>query len=92
MPSATVVLRNKVGLHARPAALFVQTAKQFKCLIRVKKDYLDADAKSILDVLSLGAEQGSAITIFTDGEDAETALRSLVNLINTNFGEQEGNS
>lgn len=85
--SATVVLRNKVGLHARPAALFVQTAKQFKSNIRVKKDQLEADAKSILDVLSLGAEQGSSVTIFADGDDAETALRSLVDLVNGNFGE-----
>lgn len=85
---ATVILQNKVGLHARPAALFVQTAKKFKSEIKVEKDGLEANAKSILDILSLGAEQGSPITIKVNGEDAEIALKSLVDLVNSKFGEE----
>ncbi|HDI42669.1 MAG TPA: HPr family phosphocarrier protein [Candidatus Bathyarchaeota archaeon] len=88
MVSATVTLLNKVGLHARPAALFVQTAKKFKCEIRVRKGDTEANAKSILDVLSLGAEQGDEITIEAEGEDEEKALKTLVDLVNNKFGEE----
>ena len=85
---ATLKLTNKVGLHARPAALFVQTAKKFKSNIMVKKDDKEVDAKSILGVLSLGAECGSVITIKVNGEDADEALKALVKLINDKFGEE----
>jgi phosphocarrier protein len=85
---ATVKLTNKVGLHARPAALFVETAKRFKSNIRVEKDGKDVDAKSILGILSLGAEYGSAITIRVNGEDADEALKALVKLVNEKFGEE----
>ncbi len=86
---ATVQLKNKVGLHARPASLFVQTAKKFKAKITVRKDDKQADAKSILGVLSLGAEYGHWITIIAEGEDAEDAVRTLVSLVEDRFGEAE---
>ncbi|RLG50173.1 MAG: phosphocarrier protein HPr [Thermoproteota archaeon] len=85
----TVKLLNKVGLHARPASLFVQTARKFKSQIKVKKDGNEADAKSILGVLSLGAEYGHTITITADGPDAEEAVNTLVSLIENKFGEEE---
>jgi len=56
MPEITLTVRNKVGLHARPAALFVQTAKRFSCDIKVTHDERKANAKSILGVLALGLE------------------------------------
>ena len=84
----TLVLRNKVGLHARPASLFVRTANKFKCKITVSKDDKEVDAKSILSVLSLGAEQGDAVTIKTQGEDEVEALEALKALIESNFGEE----
>lgn len=87
MQEGAFVLRNKVGLHARPAALFVKTALRFKCRITVSKDDKEADAKSILSVLSLGAEQGDTVIIRTEGEDEVEAMEALKALIESNFGE-----
>jgi len=86
---ATVKLLNKVGLHARPAALFVQTASKFKSHILVRKDEKKANAKSILEVLSLGAEYGSIITIMANGEDAEKAVEALAELVKNKFYEEQ---
>ena len=83
-----ITLRNPEGLHARPASLFVETAKKFRSEIRVEKDGREVDAKSILGILSLGAECGSVITIKVDGEDAEEALKALVELVESKFGEE----
>ena len=83
-----VVLRNKVGLHARPAALFVKTAMKFKSTIKVIKNGMEADAKSLLNVLSINAQQNDEIIIVAEGEDAETAIRELVKLVERNFGEE----
>jgi len=87
MPEITLTIQNKVGLHARPAALFVQTAKRFDCDIRVTHDEREANAKSILDVLTLGASHGSVITIYAEGGDAEHALVALETLIEDDCGE-----
>lgn len=89
MPESTLTVRHKVGLHARPAALFVQTAKKFNSDIRVSHDEREANAKSILTVLTLGAEQGAVITIRAEGEDADEALAALTALVEDNFGEEE---
>lgn len=83
-----VVLRNKVGLHARPAALFVKTAMKFKSTIKVIKNGMEADAKSLLNILSIDAQQNDKITIVADGEDAEMAIRELVELVERNLGEE----
>ncbi len=89
MQEAAFVLCNKVGLHARPAALFVRTAAKFKCRITVSKNDRIADAKSILSVLSLGAEKGDCIVIRTEGEDEKEAMEALRALIESNFGEED---
>jgi phosphotransferase system HPr (HPr) family protein len=89
MPENTLTIQHKVGLHARPAALFVKTAKQFHCDIQVTHGEREANAKSILSVLALGAEQGAVVTISTEGEDAAQALEALTTLIRSNFGEEE---
>ncbi len=89
MPEVTLMIKNKVGLHARPAALFVQTASRFKSTITVKKGDASANAKSILHVLTLGAGNGSVITVFAEGEDADQALKALEELHARNFGEKE---
>ena len=75
------VLKNKLGLHARPASLFVESAKKFKSNILIKKDNQLANAKSILEVLSLGVEMGDEIEVICEGEDAEQASQALKNLI-----------
>ena len=89
MPEITLTIHHEVGLHARPAALFVQTAKQFNGDIRVTHGEKEANAKSILSVLALGAEQGAVITIRADGEDANQALEALEALVENNFREKE---
>ncbi|MCD6491429.1 MAG: HPr family phosphocarrier protein [Candidatus Njordarchaeia archaeon] len=81
-------LLNKVGLHARPAALFVKTARKFKSKISVEKDGQVVDAKNILGVLSLGAEMGDEIKIIAEGEDAQEAIKTLSELVNNKFGEE----
>lgn len=89
MPEINLVVRNKVGLHARPAALFVKTANQYKSDIQVVNGAKVANAKSILSVLTLGAGQNAEITIRAEGEDSELALAALRDLIEDNFGEKE---
>jgi len=94
MKEAKVVVNNKVGLHARPAALFVQTASKFQSDVNVscpdpKEDKLrTANAKSILGILTLGVFQGVEITVKADGEDEEEAVKALVALVENNFGEE----
>jgi len=89
MPEISLTIRAKVGLHARPAALFVQTAKQFKSDIRARNDTREANAKSILSVLGLGAGQNAVIALRAEGEDADLALAALQELVESNFWEAE---
>jgi phosphotransferase system HPr (HPr) family protein len=88
MPELTLEIKNEVGLHARPAALFVQTAGKFKSAITVQNGAVSANAKSILHVLTLGAENGAVITVVAEGEDADDALKALKELVENNFGEK----
>jgi phosphocarrier protein HPr len=85
----TLTVRHKVGLHARPAALFVQTAKKFKSEVLVTKDSRQVNAKSILHILTLGAGQGAVVTIRAEGEDEAEAIAALKQLVDDNFGEEE---
>jgi len=87
MPEKSVIVTHKVGLHARPASVFVQTASKFSSDISVTCEDRTANAKSILTVLTLGAHQGTEITIKAEGEDAQEALDTLVKLVEDNFGE-----
>lgn len=90
MFETTIPVRHKAGLHARPAALFVQTANKFSSTIKVKNLTADGkfvDAKSIIMVLTLGVMKDNQIVIQTEGTDAESALEALKSLIEGNFGE-----
>ena len=87
MYSKEVVVQNQVGLHARPATFFIQKANEYKSTIWVEKDERRVSAKSLLGVLSLGIMRGTNITIMAEGSDEELAVRSLVDLINSNFDE-----
>ncbi len=87
MPEIKITIQHKAGLHARPAALFVQTAKRYQSEIVVRHGSRSANAKSILSVLTLGASQGAEITVRADGQDAEAALEALQTLTAGNFGE-----
>lgn len=81
------VIRNKLGLHARPAALFVQTANRFKCDIEVIKGRQKVNGKSIMGIMTLAAGSGTPITVRTTGEDAASAMEEISKLIGNNFGE-----
>ena len=89
MPRIILKLVNKVGLHARPAGALVRVAKQFQSDVKVTCRDKEANAKSILSILSLGAEGGAEITIDATGDDAERALEVLRTLIEGRFGEPE---
>jgi phosphotransferase system HPr (HPr) family protein len=82
----TITLGSKSGLHARPAAVFVQHAKGFRSQITLSKNDKKANAKSILSVLSLGAEQGDSIVLTASGDDASTAITTLVPLLEGDLG------
>ncbi len=84
----TVVITNKVGLHARPATLFVQEAARFQAQIQIQCGEKSANAKSILSVLKLGARQGASLLLRGEGEDAAEALQALVALVDGKFGEE----
>lgn len=90
MAEATISVKHKVGLHARPASLFVQTAAKFSSKIKVKNLTTNGnfvDAKSIIMVLTLGVMRDHEVVIQTDGTDADAALEALKLLIEGNFGE-----
>lgn len=84
-----IVVKHAMGLHARPAALFVRTAQRFKANIELECRGEEADAKSILSVLSLGVNQGMSFTIRADGPDAVEAVEAICELVACNFEEGE---
>jgi phosphocarrier protein HPr len=83
----TVQIRNKFGLHARPAAEFVKLANQFKAEIMVRKFDLEVNGKSIMGMMMLAAEYGVEITVRASGDDAEQAVNELAALVESGFGE-----
>ena len=87
MVSSEVAVQNSVGLHARHATFFIQRANEFKSSIWVEKDERRVNAKSLLGVLSLGIVKGTSISIIADGSDEEEAVKTLVELIESNFSE-----
>ena len=79
------VLENATGLHARPAALLVQTVARFDARVRVGHRGRTADARSLFSLLALGAGHGSTITVETEGAEAEAALTAIAALIGSGF-------
>ncbi|MFA5145592.1 MAG: HPr family phosphocarrier protein [Candidatus Omnitrophota bacterium] len=76
-----LIVKNEQGLHARPAALFVQIANKFDSRITVKRDDEEVNGKSIMGILMLGAEKDSAIIIEAEGSDAQLAISELEKII-----------
>jgi phosphocarrier protein HPr len=83
-----VVIQNKYGLHARPAAEFVKKAHQFTADVWVRKDELEVSGKSIMGMMMLAAERGAEIVIRAAGDDAEQAVDTLSALVDGRFGEE----
>ncbi len=90
MSEIRLTVAHPAGLHARPAALFVQTARHFRCALTVRHGERQANAKSILGVLALGAGPGAQVTVEAQGADAEEALATLRALVESGFAEAEG--
>ena len=84
-----VIIKNKLGLHARAAVKFVNLANRFVSSIKIEKDGNSIEGKSILGILTLAAIQGCQITLNISGEDEELAQKSLVALIEDKFHEKE---
>jgi len=80
---------NRAGLHARPAAEFVKVAGRFTASIRVEKDGLEVNGKSIMGVLMLAAEHGSLLRLIAEGHDARDAVDALSDLVGRGFEELE---
>lgn len=90
MTTAETVVKNKTGLHARPAAAFSSAAAAFRSRVTIEnldRDGAQANAKSVVRVLTLGAGQGARIRITADGEDEHDAVNALAALIDSGFGE-----
>lgn len=82
-------IKNRLGLHARAAAKFVETTSRFTSTIKVSKDGIEVDGKSIMGLLTLVAGKGSRITVVADGPDAKEALDEIERLIDSKFGEEK---
>jgi phosphocarrier protein len=84
---ATVVLTNRMGLHARPSTQIATTAGRFSADVQITKDDMTVDAKSVLELLMLAAECGSELNISAHGDDAQDAVQALAKLVEGRFGE-----
>jgi phosphocarrier protein HPr len=83
-----LVILNKHGMHARPAALFIKTASRFQSEIMIEKEGTRISGRSIMGLLTLELYQGSAIRVHAEGPDAEQALDALAALVNGKFDEE----
>jgi phosphocarrier protein len=88
----SVEVTNALGLHARAAARFVHLATRFNSQIRVSRDSKVMDGKSIMGILLLAAARGTTLTITAEGPDETTAVDSLVQLVESGFGEESWNA
>ena len=92
MVTRSVEVTNALGLHARAAARFVHLATRFSSQIRVSRESKVMDGKSIMGILLLAAARGTRLTISADGPDETTAVDSLVQLVESGFGEESWNA
>lgn len=81
MVKKSVKIKNKLGLHARPASILVKKASEFESKITIEKDGVEVNAKSIMGVMMLAAEKGSEVILTAEGEDEKRAIEELVELI-----------
>ena len=87
--SKNIEIINKLGMHARAAAQFVQLASSFASHIEIEKDNRRVNGKSIMGVMMLAASKGSKVTLYASGEDEEESMNKLEDLINNRFDEDE---
>jgi phosphotransferase system HPr (HPr) family protein len=84
-----ILIRNKLGLHARAAVKFVNLANRYSASVQVIKDDTEIDGKSILGILTLAAVQGSSVVLRISGKDQDESMKALTALIKDKFGEKE---
>jgi phosphocarrier protein len=84
----TYTIRNRLGLHARAAALLVKTANRFASEITLEKDGVEVNGKSIMGILMLAASKGTKVTLKVEGKDSTQAIDALGKLIENKFGEE----
>jgi phosphocarrier protein len=82
-------VKNRLGLHARPAALFVQTTSRFKSSVKVRRGDQEVDGKSIMGLMMLAAEEGAVLTVIADGPDEVDVLAALQLHFDNRFNEKE---
>ncbi len=87
MISKVVTIKNRAGIHARPAALIVQTANQFASQVFFEKDSNRINGKSIMGIITLGAAFNTSLTVIADGEDETAAVEAIVRLFENKFEE-----
>ena len=92
MVNRTAIIKNHLGIHARPAALIVQAAAKFRSEITLLKDGLEVNGKSIMGVMMLAAEPESEVVVKADGEDEVQAVEELVRVIESHFDSAETSS
>lgn len=83
-----VMVKNQVGLHARPATFFIQKANEFKSSIWIEKEERRVNAKSLLGILSLGIVGGTNVKVIADGTDERAAVDALIDLVDSGFSEE----
>ncbi|WP_139906191.1 HPr family phosphocarrier protein [Clostridium thermarum] len=88
MEAKNVVIQNKLGMHARPAQIFAKEAAQFSSKITITKGERKASGKSVINIIALGLVKGTEITVSAEGDDEKEAVKTLVDLINSKFGEE----
>ena len=84
-----LAIQNRLGLHARAAAKFVQTASRFRSAVKIRKNGEEVDGKSILGILLLAASEGTRIVISVEGDDEKDAFAAVEDLIARRFDEEE---
>lgn len=89
MQQTDLPIQNELGLHARPAANFVELAQQYTCELVLIKEGQQANAKSILSLMTLDVRPGDHVTLQADGPDEAEAIQALLGLAARNFGEAE---
>ncbi|NLO92372.1 MAG: HPr family phosphocarrier protein [Elusimicrobia bacterium] len=88
MIKTELTIQNKLGLHARPAAMFVQEAARFESSIMVSKDGVEVNGKSVMGMMMLAAEHGSSLCLVIKGKDESQALEALKKLFDNKFNEE----
>ncbi|MHB8346473.1 MAG: HPr family phosphocarrier protein [Acidiferrobacterales bacterium] len=89
MKSATITVINKLGMHARASAKFVNLASQFKSDVILERNGHQVNGKSIMGIMMLAAGKGSRLSLRVDGNDEDDAMHALCNLVENRFGEEE---